>query len=64
MKTVKKILSGAMTFASSIVLILALCTVDMELSLLPIIIYFVALAWIVYSINKVGKGGEKDVSNG
>jgi hypothetical protein len=63
MKPVKKIFSGAMTFASAIVLILALCTVDMELSLLPIVIYFTALAWIVYSINKVCKGGEKDVQN-
>lgn len=63
MKTVKKILSGAMTFASSMVLILALCAVDMKPSLLPIIIYFTALAWIVYSIKKVGKGGEKDVQN-
>lgn len=65
MKTVKKILSGAMTFASSIVLILALCTVDMELSWLPITIYFVALAWIVYVMWNCGrKGDEEDVQNG
>ena len=63
MKTVKKIFSGAMTFASAIVLILALCTVDMKLSLLPIVIYFTALAWIVHVINKVCKGGENDVHN-
>ena len=63
MKVLKKILSGAMTFASAIVLILALCTVDMKLSWFPIMIYFTALAWIVYSINKVCKGGEKDAQN-
>ena len=64
MKTVKKFLSGAMTFASSIVLILALCTVDMELSWFPIIIYFVALAWIAYVMKKLGdKGGKADVSD-
>ena len=65
MKTVKKILSGVMTFASSIVLILALCTVNMELSLFPIMIYFVALAWIAYVMKKFGdKRGNDDVQNG
>lgn len=53
MKTVKKILSGAMTIASVGVLLLTLCTVDMELSLLPIIAFFAALAWIVHVIKKV-----------
>lgn len=65
MKTVKKILSGAMTFASSIVLILAMCTVHIEkITWLPIMIYFVALAWIAYVMKKLGdKGGKADVSD-
>lgn len=65
MKTVKKILSGAMTFASAIVLILAMCTVHIEkITWFPIMIYFVALAWIAYVMKKLGdKGGKADATD-
>lgn len=61
MKTLKKIKSAAhtlLTIAVVAVMIIAFCTVDInELKLMPIVVFFAAEAWIVYSIKKVCKGG-------
>ena len=65
LKQIKSAASALMTIASAIVLILAMCTVHIEkITWLPIVIYFVALAWIAYVMKKLGdKGGKAYAKN-
>lgn len=53
MKKIKKILSGAMTAASILTIILALGVVDVtDLTLTPFIAMFLAGAWITHMFRK------------
>lgn len=64
MKKIKKILSGTMTAASFLIIILALGVIDVsELTLTPFIALFVAGAWIAHVFRKAERKGERAVED-
>ena len=61
LKTIKTIASALMTIASFVVMVFALCAVEInEFSLTPFIMFFAACAWLAYSFYKASKGGEQE----
>lgn len=62
LKQIKRLASALMTIASVIVMILALCIVDMkEFTWTPIIVILAAVAWLWHVLEKHSeKGGEGD----
>lgn len=62
MKKIKKILSGSMTAASILIIIMALGVVDAtDLTLMPFVAMLAAGAWIAHIFRKAERTAKKDV---